>query len=85
MELFRRNPFIRTETSRDGEPVFTPVEAADSEEQPRNLAMLISLAIAAFAFAVLLALFASWLYHKAHKPAPAPESSQNLPAIPQNP
>jgi hypothetical protein len=82
MELFKRNPFVRTQHTRDGEPVFTPVESTDSEETPRNLPMLISLAIAALAFAILVALTGSWLYHKVHKPAPAPNNTNSLPEPP---
>lgn len=82
MELFRRTRLVKTEHTRDGEPVFTPVEDADSEAEPRNLAMLISLGIAALAFAILVALFATWLYHKVHKGALAPNNTITLPQPP---
>jgi len=82
MELFKRNPFVRTNAEGVTEPVFTPVEVADSEEIPKNYLMLASLIIAALAFAILVAITATWLYHKAHKPAPAPANAQQLPAPP---
>jgi hypothetical protein len=86
MELFKRNPFVRSEKVEATEPVFTPVESVDSEGAPKNWLMLASLVIAALAFAILVAVTAAWLYHKAHKPAPAPVSAQQLPAPPpQNP
>lgn len=85
MELFKRNPFIRTErveTETITQPVFTPVEAADSEETPRNWPMLAALAIAALAFAVLLVISITWVVNQ-FSGADAPSNTvQSMPKPP---
>lgn len=83
MELFKRNPFIKKETGELAiQPAFTPVLAEDSEQTPRNWQMLVALAVAALAFAILVAVSATWLYHKSNKPAPAPMNTSHLPQPP---
>jgi hypothetical protein len=83
MELFKRNPFVRTETvETTTEPVFTPVEASDSEQSPRNWPMVAALAIAALAFAVLVAVSATWLYNKVSGPDTPSNTVQSLPKPP---
>lgn len=82
MELFKSGPFYRPKQLPEPGMAFTPVEAADSEAEPKNWLMLAALAVAALAFAILVAALATWLYHKAHKPAPAPANSQQLPMAP---
>jgi hypothetical protein len=85
MELFKRNPFTRTqreETTLEPAPVFPPVEASDSEAPSRNWPMLAALAIAALAFAVLVGVSATWLYHKLHKDSGPSNSVQSLPQPP---
>lgn len=64
-------------------PTFTPVENSDADAEPRNLQMLVALAVAAIAFLILIAVLATWLYHRsAHNsanqklPAPPPQNLQ---------
>ena len=94
MELFKRNPFVRTETQEttlETVTSFAPVEAVDSEQQPRNWPMLAALAIAAFAFIVLIIVSTTWVYHKVHNQSTGSNSAQTLPKqppqdlAPQNP
>lgn len=83
MELFKRNPFVRTETvETTTEPVFAPVEATDSEQTPRNWPMLAALAIATLAFAVLVIISASWAYNKMAKSDPPSNTVQSMPKPP---
>lgn len=82
MELFKNNPFYKEQPAEQTAPAFVPVEAADSEEAPKNRLMLAALAIAALAFAIIVVTLATWAYHKIHKPAPASNSSQSLPQAP---
>ena len=85
MELFKRNPFVRStiqETEVETVTSFAPVEAVDSEETPRNWLMLASLVVAAIAFTILVVMTATWLYHKVHTPAGPSNSAQTMPNPP---
>jgi|GEM_PF-6952013 len=87
MELFKRNPFVRTtkeEVSLEPVPAFTPVEAADSQAPARNWQMLAALAVAALAFAILIGVGGSWVYHKLHNNQPSNSASSLPKPPPQN-